>query len=163
MKITGSLIQAYIICPRQAWLMSRQITGDQYNEFLAIGRLYSDETYKRDKKEIRIDGNVVDVVRGKDGELTLIEVKKSSKMLRASRMQLLHYLYSFSKKGHTVKGEIRIPKEKKVIPVEFNDAEKRELTMIYDKIEKLIERDSVPEKKRIGACRRCSYGEFCWS
>ncbi len=30
--------------------MSRQITGDQYNDFLAIGRLISEESYKRDKK-----------------------------------------------------------------------------------------------------------------
>lgn len=163
MRITGSQIQAYIICPRQAWLMSRQITGDQYNEFLAIGRLYSDETYKRDKKEIRIDGNVVDVVRGKDGALTLIEVKKSSKMLRASRMQLLHYLYSFAKKGHTVKGEIRIPKEKKVIPVDFTNTEKKEIEELHAEIETLVNMETAPEKKRIGACRNCSYAEFCWS
>jgi len=55
MKITGSIIQAYNICKRQAWLMSRQITGDQYNEFLAIGRLISEESFKRDKKELRIE------------------------------------------------------------------------------------------------------------
>ena len=163
MKIHGSLIQAYIICPRQSWLMSRQISGNQYNEFLSIGRLYSEETYKREKKEILIDGNKIDVIKERGGVLTLIETKKSSKMIEASKMQLLNYLYSFSKKGYSVKGEIRIPKEKKIIPVEFGDDEKGLIEELHKTIEELINREKAPEKIRIGSCRNCSYSEFCWS
>ena len=163
MKISGSLIQAYIICPRQSWLMHRQITGDQYNEFLSIGRLYSEETYKREKREILIDGNKIDVVKSDDGILTLIEVKKSSKMIKASKMQLLNYLYSFNKKGYKVRGELRIPKEKKIIPVEFGETEIILIENLHKEIEEFINREKTPEKKRIGACRSCSYSEFCWS
>ncbi len=163
MKISGSIIQAYLICPRQAWLMSRQISGDQYNEFLAIGRIYTDENYKREKKEIRLDGNKIDVIKGKNGLLTLIETKKSSKMIESAKMQLLNYLYSFSKKGHTVKGEIRIPKEKKIIPIEFGEEEKIIIEELHKKISDLINKEKSPEKKWIGTCKNCSYSEFCWS
>ena len=161
MKITGSTIQAYLICPRQAWLMSRQISGDQYNEFLAIGRIYTEENYKREKKEIRVDGNKIDVIKGENGLLTLIETKKSSKMIESAKMQLLNYLYSFSKKGHKVKGEIRIPKEKKIIPIEFGENEKVIIENLHKEISELINQEKSPEKKWIGTCKNCSYSEFC--
>ena len=92
MNISGSLIQAYLICPRQSWLMSRNLFGDQYNEFMAIGRLYSDESYKREKKEIKIGSNVIDVLKKENGEVVLIETKKSSRAIDASKFQLLYYI-----------------------------------------------------------------------
>jgi len=163
MNISGSIIQAYLICPRQAWLLSRQITGDQYNDFLAIGRLYSEETYKREKKEIRVGNNKIDVIKEKDGLLTIIEVKKSSRMVEASKMQLINYLYYLSKKGHRVKGEIRVPKEKKIIPVEFGDNEKKIIEKLHKEIAELISQDQIPENKWTNICKKCSYSEFCWS
>lgn len=38
-RITGSLVQAYTVCPRQAWLASRQICPDEDNVYLALDRL----------------------------------------------------------------------------------------------------------------------------
>ena len=137
--------------------------GDQYNEFLAIGRLLSEETYKREKKEIVIDGNKIDVIKEKNGILTLIETKKSSKGLEASKIQLLNYLYTFSKKGYKAKGEIRIPKEKKVIAVSFGEKEKQIIEALYTEISDLMEANAPPEKEWLKVCKTCSYAEFCWS
>jgi CRISPR-associated protein Cas1 len=53
-KITGSLVQAYMICKRQAWLMSRHLTGNQSNDFLKIGRLLSETSFQGNKKGLRI-------------------------------------------------------------------------------------------------------------
>lgn len=163
MYIGGSLVQDYIICPRKAWLMSHQICGDRDNDFLSIGRMYAEETYKRDKKEIMVDGNKIDLIREDNGILTLIETKKSSKMIKAARAQLLNYLYSFTKKGFKVKGEIRVPKEKKVIEILFGEKEQNEIEKIRNEIRILIEQEKPQEAVRISACRRCSYSEFCWS
>lgn len=55
MKLSGSIIQAYLICKRQAWFVSRQIEGDQYNEFLEIGRMLSEVTYRREKKKLLLE------------------------------------------------------------------------------------------------------------
>lgn len=163
MSIGGSLVQDFIVCHRKAWLMSRQICGDQENDFLAIGRFNSEESYKRDKKEVVVDNNKIDRIREDNGELILIETKKSSKMLEASRAQLLNYLYSLSTFGHSVKGEIRIPKEKKIIPVPFGEEEKKEIEKIRGEIGRLIDLEKAPEAVRISACKNCSYSEFCWS
>lgn len=162
-RVTGSILQAYIICTRQSWLMSRNISGNQYNEFIAIGRLLSDETYKRDKKEIMIGGNKIDIIRQKDGVITLIETKKSSKMIEASQMQLLFYLYNISKRDRTIKGEIRIPKEKKVFPMELTEERIVEIEELISEIRCLLQQESAPQKEWIKFCKTCSYLEFCWS
>jgi CRISPR-associated exonuclease Cas4 len=163
MNLTGSLVHTYVLCPRKTWLLSRQIIGDQENEFLAIGRLYSRESYKREKKEVQVDGNKLDVVKNDNGTLTVIETKKSSRMLETGKIQLLHYLYSLKKKGYSVKGEIRVPKEKKIIEMNLDSEAEKELEGIYGNIEKLIEQEKAPAPQWIGACRSCSYKEFCWA
>jgi len=162
-KITGSLIEAYLFCPRQAWLMSRQITGNQYNEFLAIGRLIAADSYKREKKEILIEGGKIDFIRNKDGTFTLIEVKKSEKFLEAAKAQLLYYLLELSKKGYSVKGEIHIPRSKKIFTVELDEGSISKLEKYLVDIHKLISRDKSPKKKFTSKCKKCSYLEFCWS
>ena len=162
-KITGSLIQAYIYCPRKAWLMSRQIVGNQYNEFLAIGRLISGETYKREKKEIIISGGKIDVVRNDKGELLLIEVKKSSKFLETAKQQLLFYLFQLDKKGVKTKGEIRVPREKKIITVELDKSAKQKIEKLISNLEEILSLKKPPKEKWSRKCKNCSYLEFCWS
>ncbi len=162
MQITGSLIQAYIYCPRKAWLMSRQIVGDQYNEFLAIGRLISGETYKRDKREILIEGGKIDVVRVKGNEFILIETKKTSKFIETSKKQLIFYLIQMEKNGFKVNGEIRIPKEKKVIPVKLSDSDRSDMEKIKKELSELLASSNPPVKKWSRKCRNCSYLELCW-
>ncbi|MDK2921569.1 MAG: CRISPR-associated exonuclease Cas4 [Desulfonauticus sp.] len=163
LQITSSIIEAYIFCKKQAWLMSRQISGDQYNDFLAIGRLISEESFKRDKKEILIDGGKIDFVRNDDGVLTLVEVKKSEKFLEAAKIQLLYYLFRLKNKGYIVKGEIHIPKSKKVFPVEINEENEFNLKRILKEINELLNREKLPAIKFSSKCRNCSYFEFCWS
>jgi len=163
MKLSGSIIQAYLICKRQAWFVSRQIEGDQYNEFLEIGRMLSEVTYRREKKEVITGRNKIDLIRNEDGVLTVVEVKKSSKRIKASKMQLLNYLYFLSEKGYKVCGEVRIPKEKKIIPVEFGDREKKAIEDLHTEINQLLTKEKPPAKKLLGVCKNCSYFEFCWS
>ena len=161
--ITGSLIEAYIFCPRQAWLLSRQISGNQDNDFLAIGRLISEHAYSREKKEIAIEGGKIDLIKDNDGELLVVEVKKSGKFLQSSKMQLLFYLFQLEKAGHKVKGELKIPKTKKTISVELTDNAKEELENILDNLSKCIAQEIPPKPEFSSKCRRCSYLEFCWS
>ncbi len=164
MKITGSLVEAFVFCPRQAWFLSRRLNGDQYNEFIAIGRLYAEKTYKRDKKEILIDGNKIDIIKENNNKFLFIETKKSSKVKRASEIQLLHYMYCFFKRGYrNIKGELRFPKERKVIEVNLNEAEILELERIYVNVNKLVNQDKPPLVKRSNICKECSYIEFCWA
>jgi CRISPR-associated exonuclease Cas4 len=163
MTHSGSLVHTFVLCPRKTWLLLRQICGDQENDFLAIGRLLSKSSYKREKKEITIGKNKIDVMRFNNEEIIAIEIKKSSKMLKTSRIQLLHYLYCLKKLGYFVRGEIRIPKEKKVILVTLENNEIKELEDIYKNIDRLIETEKPVKPRWIEACKTCSYLEFCWA
>jgi len=165
MNITGSLIEAYIFCPRQAWLLSRQLSGNQYNEFLAIGRLIDEESYKRDKKEIITGGGKIDLIRNDNGEITVIEVKKSDKFLKEAKMQLLFYLWKLKEKGVNATGELRIPESKKIINVSLSEKSIQELKEAVKSLENVIGSDEIPPKLNKGRskCKNCSYFEFCWS
>ncbi len=39
LRIFGSYVQAFFICPREIWLLSRNINPDESHELLQIGRL----------------------------------------------------------------------------------------------------------------------------
>ncbi|MDY0360447.1 MAG: CRISPR-associated protein Cas4 [Desulforegulaceae bacterium] len=162
-KITGSVIHAYVVCPRKSWLMTRQISGDQDNELLEIGRFISEKTYKRDNKEINLGDSKIDFIRKKDNILIISETKKSSKMIDATEAQLLFYLFSYKDNFRKAYGEIRIPKEKKVIPIELAEEKENYVKCLINEIEELINTEKPPDKKRIKACASCSYLEFCWS
>lgn len=162
-KITGSVVYAFMVCKRQAWFMSRNISGDQENEFLEIGRFISEKTYERNKKEINIGDNKIDFIRNENNTLIIAETKKSSKKLDATEAQLLFYLYSYKNELNEALGEIRIPKEKKVIPLELTKEKEEYIICLIEQIKEIINMEKPPEKKKIRPCSSCSYLEFCWS
>lgn len=164
MNVTGSLIQAYLICPRQCWLMIHQMTGDQNNDFLSIGRYIAEDSYSRAKKEINIKGiGKVDAVETKNEFIKLIEVKKSSKKLKSAEMQLIFYIYKLSKRiDKKIIGEVRIPKERKNVEIILNEENERMISDIINNIEEL-ENKVIPLPEHKSYCRTCSYNEFCWS
>ena len=78
-QITGVMIQYYKICKRELWFYMNQINMNYDNNDIEIGRLIHENSYKREKKEIRVDNLVFDFIQTKD-KLTVFEVKKSSKI-----------------------------------------------------------------------------------
>jgi CRISPR-associated exonuclease Cas4 len=69
--VSGTLVQSYSICQRQLWLMAHQITPDQDNSYLEIGRFLDSESYDRDKKKIHFENVVLDLVQTKQGSLVV--------------------------------------------------------------------------------------------
>jgi CRISPR-associated exonuclease Cas4 len=84
-------------------------------------------------------------------------------MIEASKAQLLNYLYLLYKKGLKVKGEIRIPKEKKIIKIELTEKDIEYIKNLHSEIKKLINQTTLPQMKWSSICKKCSYAEFCWA
>jgi CRISPR-associated exonuclease Cas4 len=64
--------------------------------------------------------------------------------------------------GLKMRGEIRIPKERKRILV-FLDKENRDALMdALNDIKKIVNAEKPPEPIRIPYCRKCAYKDFCW-
>lgn len=163
MKITGTLVNAFFICKRKAWLFSRQFNPDPNFDLLEIGRLVDSESFRRDKKEVVLDGIKIDLVKLQEGEIIVGEIKKSSKGLKAAVMQLAYYLWRLKGYGLNLKGQLFVPREKRRVPVELTEELEEKLWRALVELEDLLvqENPSLPVKR--GFCNNCAFMEFCFS
>jgi len=162
-NITGTHIWYYFICHRQVWLMSRHIEPDQEHESIMLGKLNDQTSYQREKKQLIFEGGVIDLYREENGRLIISEVKKSGRFEESSRMQLLYYLYKLHEIGIDAVGEVRIPKEKKIIPVRLTLENERNVLKACASIEAIVSQERPPKPFRCRFCLGCAYLEFCWS
>ena len=54
---TGTQINYYFVCHRKLWLFSKNISFEDENEYVQLGKLIDESSYKRNKKQIEI-GNI---------------------------------------------------------------------------------------------------------
>ncbi len=161
-KITGTLIWYYHICHREVWLMAHEINPEAENVLLELGRLIHEESYPRNKKEFSAPGMKIDIIREREGELIVGEIKKSSRFVDSARMQLAYYLYRLRQMGIEAKGELLIPKERKRISVELTRELQCMLEAAMQDIQEITSLSTPPPPMQIPFCRSCAYAEFCW-
>jgi CRISPR-associated exonuclease Cas4 len=162
-EVTGTLVWYYAICPREAWLMAHEIEPEKDFDLLAEGRLNQEAHYKRATKELSLPGMRLDQVRREGDKLIVSEVKKSSRFLPATRLQLGYYLWRLAEEGMEASGEILVPKERKRETLELTPELREKIESLMREIEDLISHPAPPEAKKIPFCKRCAYAEFCWS
>lgn len=77
-RITGMILQAYGICHRQVWFLTHSIFADQENELLSLGRIIDENSYAREKHQVKFGGNKFDFMQNKDGVLIVSEIKRAA-------------------------------------------------------------------------------------
>ena len=162
-EVTGTLVWYYAICPREAWLMAHEIEPEKDFDLLAEGRLNQEAHYKRATKELALPGMRLDQVRREDGKLIVSEVKKSSRFLPATRLQLGYYLWRLAEEGMEASGEILVPEERKRETMELTPELGTEIEALVARIEALVREPAPPAAVKIPFCKKCAYAEFCWS
>lgn len=162
-NVSGTLVWYYYICPREVWLIGHQITPDQDDSNVSLGRFIQDFSYPRERKELSVGNSKMDVFHINDGELVIGEVKKSSKYSDSARMQLAFYLNELRQRGVEARGELRFPKEKRKELVILNEETERKLDFVQREILRILYLPKPPEPKKINFCKKCAYAEFCWS
>lgn len=161
--ITGTLVWYSTICHREVWLMSRDITPDEEDPLLDLGRAIHETSYEEiKKKEILLEGIKIDIIKERDDKKVVCEVKSSSRYIKASVLQLCYYIYRLEEIGIEAVGEVVIPKEKKRIAVRL-ESNREELLSQLSLIRRITAMDRPPEPVFIPFCRRCAYRYFCWS
>jgi len=162
--VNGTLVWYYYICPREVWLISHQITPDQDDPNVSVGRFIQDFSYTREKKELVVGHSKMDVFHmGSNGELIIGEVKKSSRYRQSARMQLAFYLSELQQRGIKAKGELRFPKEKRKEEVKLDEQTEHELDMVRREILRILYLTQPPLPAKNKYCKKCAYAEFCWS
>jgi len=162
-KITGTMLQSYMICRRQLWLMSRHIIPDQQNPYIELGRIVDEVSYKRERKKVRFDSVMIDIVRKSKDSLVIAEVKRSSKASESALMQLAFYLYKLKQQGIKAKGELLFPQERKKQAVELTEELEEKLLQALEEIKKIIALPKAPKSEKQKYCSKCGYREFCWA
>jgi len=77
MEYTGTQINYYFVCHRKLWLFTRDIRFENENEYVQLGRLIDENSYKRNKKQIEIGKIKIDFI---DNKGVIHEVKKSNRI-----------------------------------------------------------------------------------
>jgi len=144
--------------------LSRSISSDQENELLLLGKHISKIFLKRNeisRKEILIDNKIrIDFLKDK----IVAEIKKSSKFLLASKMQLAFYLYYFKQyKNVLLNGELIFPEENKSVEVILDENLEKEIEKTIFEIENIIRNNLPPKPIKTRYCKKCAFKEMCWS
>ncbi len=164
MKMTATVVLSYIECPREAWFIARDITPDEYNPFIELGRFIHETSYRDlGEKSIELPGMKMDIMWIEKGIRVVGEIKKSSKAVEAAKAQLLYYLYALEARGLNAKGYILIPKERRRIEVKLDDSTKEYVKKLLEEVEKVVSYDTPPEVAWKPICRVCGYRELCWA
>ncbi len=159
MHITGVKVAYYYICHTKLWLFSHNITLERENELVEMGKLIHETSYKA-HREVKIDDIAIDFIRR--GEIVEVhEVKKSSKMEKAHRMQVIYYLYYLKERGIEARGVIDYPKARRRVVVELTPEDEEEIKSALKDIEIIID-GPVPPPHKKGICKKCAYYEFCF-
>lgn len=160
MPVTGTDIWYYFICKRESWLMSHEITPDEDDENIDIGRFLHEYRYGREKKkEIAIGSIKIDQLKTVKGKLVVQEVKKSSRFKESARYQLLFYLDILKQMGIEARGELLFPEERARESVEWTPSAKEELDRAVEDIRRIARQPVPPPPKKIGFCKKCGYRE----
>lgn len=163
LNVNGTLVWYYFVCKREVWLMAHSIVPDQDDENIDLGRFIHENSYAREKKEIKIGDVKVDVLNKKNGYLMVGEVKKTSKYLESAKMQLAYYLLELKRHRLEGSGVLMFPKERKRIEIKLDEELIEELENLEREIFKICYGPYPETPKKIDFCKKCGYNEFCWA
>ena len=159
-EITGVMVQYFKVCKRELWFYINQINMNYDNDDIEIGKLIHENSYKREKKEIRLENLVFDFVKNKN-EIEIYEIKKSSKLTIGGSYQLYFYLWTLKKSNINAKGYLVYPKEKKKKLIELNNEIINELNEITQDIIDIAKQKKPPKPINKPYCKKCTYYELC--
>ncbi len=159
-RITGVKVNYYHVCKTKLWLFSHNINLEKENDSVAIGKLLHEDRYKKNFKNITIDGISIDFIKaGK--KLEIHEVKKNKKMDAADRAQLSFYLYYLKKKGLEATGILNYPLLNKTERIELSPEDEISIERDIEYIKRIV-LGPIPSKERKKICLKCAYQEFCF-
>ncbi|MDW5298891.1 MAG: CRISPR-associated protein Cas4 [Sedimentibacter sp.] len=162
-NVSGTYVWYYCICKREVWLLAHALEADQQDENMQMGNLIHETSYSRNSKEVGFGHSKFDVISRDDGKLIVGEMKKSSRFIGSSRMQLLFYLKELSDNNIEAEGVLLFPDEKKREVVILDEESKLEIENIIKDINHIVNLEHAPLPVMNKYCKKCAYAEFCWA
>lgn len=160
LKVSGIKMDYFFICKRKLWLFDKGICMEKNNDRVIQGSVVHEESYKRAKTKEQLIDNLIklDIIDNN----YVKEVKISSRMKKADRMQLLYYLYYLKQMGIQRKGSLNYVKEKTVEEVELTKEDEKFIEEILKEIDTLLQYKYPPKVEEYPYCKKCAYYEYCF-
>lgn len=159
-QITGTLVNYYFTCKREAWLYSRHIYADQNDENILIGKALADIKEKNLHK-FAYSNLKFDKISKENGHYLITEYKKTLKNPNAAKMQLLFYMYILKMNLKLKKVQGKVISGKKVIFIDDLSDEFLKMDEYLDEITSFINLENVPKFVETKLCAKCAYFSYC--
>jgi CRISPR-associated exonuclease Cas4 len=157
--ITGTLINYYATCRREAWLYARHIHADQSDDAITMGRALAEI---RDKGQDFPFSNLhFDKLEKKAGHYLITEHKKTMSNPEAAKAQLLFYMYLLKTGLKLKKIDGKVISGKTVIYVEGSDEAFSSLEAMMDELALFVQTTTPPTYERTKWCKGCAYKSYC--
>ena len=156
--VRGVEMHYYAICHRKLWLFHRGLglENDGHDRVME-GKILHDRAYPGAERDVQIDDNVL--IDREEGEY-IREIKLTSKMKHADRLQMLYYLYILKNKGVIKKGLLSYTKEKRTEEVILDEEGERKVKQALRDIDRIVA-GPIPVYKKLPYCGKCAYKDFC--
>lgn len=159
-KISGIMVYYYFVCKRKLWLFNSDISMEDENELVQIGRFIDDSSYASERKHIMINDEInIDFIE-RSG--VIHEIKKSRKIEEASVWQLKYYLYYLKRHGvENIRAKIDYPLLKQTEDVSLEAEDEECLSEILEDIKRIIRSRDMPPCINKSICKKCAYFDLC--
>jgi len=159
--ITGTLIHYYATCKREAWLFSRKISADQWDENILMGKALA-EIKEEQLHNFPFSNLKFDKIGKHRGHYMVTEYKKSMSNPEGAKMQLLFYMWQLktSLKLKVING--KVISGKKVIFVEGSPENMRMIEEFMNEVSIFLSQSTPPPFKEINFCKGCGYRDYCY-
>lgn len=158
--ITGTLVHYYVTCKREAWLYSRRIHADQWDENIMMGKALA-EIKEEQLSQFPFSNLKFDRIGKQRGHYLVTEYKKTMKNPEGAKMQLLFYMWQLktSLKLKEING--KVISGKKVLFVEGSAENMAKMEALIAEISAFLERPEAPPFHEIPFCKKCGYRDYC--
>ncbi|KAF1083731.1 hypothetical protein SPSYN_03080 [Sporotomaculum syntrophicum] len=159
-NVRGVEMHYYAVCKRKLWLFHKGIRFENDGHDRVIeGKILHEQAYSKLQKDIGTEEFVK--IDRQDGDV-LREIKLTSKMQKADRLQMLYYLYILKQKGICKTGLLSYTKEKKTIEVHLDTQGEQDVRMALANIHGILQ-GNIPAFQKRTYCGKCAYKDFCFS
>ncbi len=160
--VSGTLVNYYSHCPRQAWLFNAGLHVENFSDSVKKGKWVDENTFKRGKEfEIMGERIKADFIVENKTPIELHEIKASKVIRQDHRLQVAFYLLKLKEKGLDAVGIIHYPQLNKVEKVSLENM-LHQIKRTVDDIVKTMNGE-CPARLDSKYCRGCAYYEFCYS
>lgn len=160
-EITGTMVEYFFVCKRKLYYFTKNLTMEQENEAVLLGKLIDENSYGREEKHISVDGVIsIDYI---EHSRILHEIKKSRAIEESAKWQLKYYLWYLEQKGITgLRGRIDYPLLKQNINIELSEEDRKILRKVVREIPLICDGKIPSRDPSLSICKKCAYYDLCF-